>query len=91
MNNHFTEAIGLSIKKILDLSVQRGYLPVVAIDETDGSVEIEARLDPHRLLLLQVWPSGAADGLIFSDGEGSSSIEANTVSGVLTWLDGGMR
>lgn len=75
-----------SVVQILNLSVRRGYHPVATLDETDNSLEIEARLDPNRLLLLQVWPSGAADGLIFSDAEGFKSIEATMVSDVVDRL-----
>ena len=72
--------------EILNLSIRRGYRPVVTVDETDNSWEIEARLDQDHLLLLQIWPSGVAEGLIHSDAEGFKSIEAATVPDVLAWL-----
>jgi hypothetical protein len=75
-----------AVVQILNFSIRRGYHPVATVDETDNSLEIEAKLDLKRLLLLQVWPSGAADGLIFSDAEGFKSIESTTVNGVVDWL-----
>jgi hypothetical protein len=74
------------VVEILNHSVRRGYRPVVTVDEADNSLEIEARLDPNHLLLLQIWPSGATDGLVFSDREGFKSLEPTTVSGVVDWL-----
>ena len=75
-----------SVIEILNLSVQRGFRPVATVDETDNSLEIEARFDPRHLLLLQVWPGGAADGLMFTDTEGFKPIQPTTVRGVLEWL-----
>lgn len=75
-----------AVVEILNLSIGRGYHPVATVDETDNSLEIEARLDSNRLLLLQVWPSGTADGLIFSDAEGFKSIEATEISEFLRSL-----
>ena len=75
-----------AVAKILNLSIGRGYHPVTTIDETDKSLEIEARLDPYRLLLLQVWPSGAADGRISSDMEGAELVLTGMVTGVADWL-----
>lgn len=72
--------------RILNLSIDRGYRPVVTLDEDDQSLEIEARLDPDRLLLLQAWASGSAEGIIFSDAKGFTTIEADTVSEMLGWL-----
>lgn len=75
-----------AVVEILNHSVRRGYHPIATVDETDYSLEIEARLNPNHLLLLQVWPSGATEGLIFSDREGFKSLEPTTVSGVVDWL-----
>ena len=75
----------------LNLSVRRGYHPVATVDETDKSWEIEARLDQNHLLLLQIWPSGVAEGLIHSDAQGFKAIDAATVSDVLVWLSGSGR
>ena len=72
------------ISKILGLSTSAGYHPVVS--ETDYSLEIEARLDPDTLLLLEVWPSGAADGLIYTGSGEFKIIPDDTATGVLHWL-----
>jgi hypothetical protein len=72
-----------AVVKILNLFIRRGYPPVATVDKTDNSLEIEARLDPNRLLLLQVWPSGAADGLIFSDPNRFEPLGVTEISEVL--------
>lgn len=77
-----------SVVRIINFSVDRGYHPVAAVDDDEASLEIEARIDPNRLLLIQVWPSGVVDGVVFGH-VGFQSIEATTVNGVLDWLDSG--
>ncbi len=72
--------------RLINLSARQGYRPVVTYDGEDNSLEIEARLDQSRLLLLQVWTSGTADALIFSESDGFTAIEANEVGAVLTNL-----
>ena len=74
------------VSEIISISVRRGYHPVATVDETDNSLEIEARLDPDHLLLLQVWPSGAVEGLIFSEAEGCKVIGPTTVDSAVDWL-----
>lgn len=72
------------LEKILGLSRRTGYHPVIT--PTDDSLEIEARLDPNSLLLLEVWPSGAAAGLICNGAGVCKSIPCKTAIGVLHWL-----
>ena len=72
--------------QIIMFAINRGYRPVVTVDDEDNSMEIETNIDTNRLLLLQVWGSGDADGVVFLNGEDFSTIEATAITGVLEWL-----
>ena len=71
---------------ILNMAARRGYRPVASMDEDGESIEIESRLDPDNLLLLQVWHSGDAEGMLHSKANGFRDINATTADGVLQWL-----
>ena len=71
---------------IINHSVLHGYRPVVTLDVDDHSLEIEARLDADRLLLLHVRGSGIVEGQIYSKLSETKSISRTKASDFLAWL-----
>lgn len=78
-----------SVVGIINYFLGLGYRPVVTVDEEDNLLEIEARLDPNQLLILQVQPTGAVEGLISNDTTGIERINATGINEVLNWLVSG--
>ena len=60
---------------------------MVAPWEDEQAWEIEARLDPNRLLLLQVWPDGRAEAVIHRDNVGFEPIPETSMVGILAWVN----
>ena len=75
-----------SVVGIINNSIMRGYRPVVNLDDDDDSLEIEARLDSDKLLLLHIRGSGIVEGLISSKSSGTQWIDRINADDFLDWL-----